>query len=461
MNQSFKYFLFATLASTSSLITVHAFAATPAAGGGSDAGQIKVLADIDGILHATAKTAATLTYQADQFLHKIEGSSTVATQLSGTPISTQTQSGQSTTINMGQTGLSNYVPWQANANQTQVINNNLSSLPGSLAKSGSLTPNLNLSWLDSNNTSSGADQNTPSDILSELTTGTPAADSLYLSSNELQNVFACNASEGGNCTATLTQQQIDNIKQPTVEHNSYFNASTLLFPPNGAYTSSAEPAYSQNAAQAYITYLTENYTPLTAGVNLNVLKNLSGNQQALAVYNVKNSSAYQQYQMDVRNIVASRSLTNTLLNQLEVERTPTSTLGQWAAKANIPSQYYNAKQGTMSPLQLENYIAYHRVNNPQWYATMSTASPATVQRETLYVLAAILADLQQAHVDREKQLSLAILQAAQSTGGLEKLIQADANSVNSVISNQKGVPASSATSSQAQKEISGLLNKKQ
>src|SRR3990167_8326524 len=101
----------------------------------------------------------------------------------------------------------------------------------------------------------------------------------------------------------------------------------------------------------------------------------------------------------MRSLLALRSISVNLLNQLIAERTPMPGLAQ---AAGLPAN----SQAKASPLQVEAYQANHRVDNPQWYNTdVAQASPATVQRETLIVLAEIEHQNYQAHLDRERILA--------------------------------------------------------
>jgi len=50
-------------------------------------------------------------------------------------------------------------------------------------------------------------------------------------------------------------------------------------------------------------------------------------------------------------------------------------------------------QGDASPAQVDKFLAEKRSSESQWYEDMAAASPATIQRETLYVLAEIRQEL--------------------------------------------------------------------
>src|SRR5690606_20968040 len=79
------------------------------------------------------------------------------------------------------------------------------------------------------------------------------------------------------------------------------------------------------------------------------------------------------------------------------------------AKAGLPTDtpgYPNA-----SPLQVEDYLAKKRIMNPNWYASIEAASPTTVLREMLYVMAEMRFELYQQRMQNE--LVLATLSALQ------------------------------------------------
>ena len=73
---------------------------------------------------------------------------------------------------------------------------------------------------------------------------------------------------------------------------------------------------------------------------------------------------------------------------------------------------------------------------------MAAASPATVQRETLFVLAEIEAQNYRAHLDRERMLATLTALASQSANVNQLLAKTDAKNVNQVISNATNTPAS-------------------
>lgn len=105
---------------------------------------------------------------------------------------------------------------------------------------------------------------------------------------------------------------------------------------------------------------------------------------------------YQSYKIDIRAILADRSVGLSNLQYLVNERTVQSGLG---AKAGMPSAYKDA-----SPLQVAQFLADRRIDNPRWVAQMNSASLTTLERQSLFTAAEIRAQLYQNHLDQERIL---------------------------------------------------------
>jgi intracellular multiplication protein IcmX len=261
---------------------------------------------------------------------------------------------------------------------------------------------------DPNDSQLVQDINNRQQLLTNLTTNTPASDTLYLSS--LSDPLAAS----------------DNVAKPTTLNDNYFNFDALLTP--NAYTSDQ-----QQAAQSYLTYATESYQSLTDGINFDKLKstlnNLSPSQRATALQNFLTNPVYQKYQLAIRSLLATKSVALSNLNLLLAERTPIKGLANQAGMPNDP----NLPAGYASPLEVENYIATERLNNPQWFQQMKTASPATVQREQVLILAEIENSLQRNHLDNERILATLSIMALQSSQANQLLLKSQAQNVNAVI----------------------------
>lgn len=228
------------------------------------------------------------------------------------------------------------------------------------------------------------------------------------------------------------------LETPTETHNDFMDFSGLLN--DTSYTTQQE-----KAAKDFVKYAAQSTQDVTVGINLS---KLYGSASALLA--VKQSPIYQEYVMTIRSLIANRSITLNTLNQLIAERTPMQGLGQAAglqpttpASGKTPAVYPPA-----SPLQVEEYQATYRVEDPTWYANLDKASPATLQREQVVMLAEIEKQNLQAHLDRERILSeLTALNLQMSTANTQSVLQQAASKVNGVIQSAVSGAAGSSTGS--------------
>ncbi len=215
----------------------------------------------------------------------------------------------------------------------------------------------------------------PANSVMAMTYGIPSSDTLYSPKDPQLSVFNANP------------QSIPN-------NDDYFDADSLLGPE--AYTSDQ-----QTAAQYYVNFVTQSYIPLGSTINFAPLAGLS---YASFVNFQRNTQVYQNYQAGVRSYMALTSIPLSNFNQLMAERTVQQGLGT-AAGLTVPTANGPQAVADASPLQIQEFIANRRVNSVQWYKDMAAASPATVQRESLFVLAEIESQLQQLHGDNERLLA--------------------------------------------------------
>lgn len=313
---------------------------------------------------------------------------------------------------------------QENNKTANEIKNTLTQIPDSALTYSVQTPDV---------TAVLKRQQQQQNLVNQLTLNTPASDTPY------SDVFGVDG--------TSFDTQGYSVAKPKTLYDNYFNFNSL-FSPSG-YT-----ANQKKAAKNYIEYLTKRYQPLITGVNFDKLKSKLNqlksrpNELAEALHNFMNTDAFKQYQLSIRSITASRSLGLSNFNDLIAERSPIETSSpndslRTLSKAiglqpTYHGTFYNPtlkKYVYASPLQISNYTANRRVNSSQWYSAMATASPATVQRETLYVLAEIESQMHQAHLDRERLLAtLTAMQMASSDTG-QLMLQTQANAVNQAIDN--------------------------
>lgn len=245
-------------------------------------------------------------------------------------------------------------------------------------------------------------------LLTNLTTNVPASDTLYLDS--VSDPLAA----------------ASNVGKPTDNYDNYFNFDSLFAPTEYS-------ASEQQAAKYYLTYATGLYQSLTSDINFSKLKsnlnNLSLDQRAAALRNFVTDPVYQQYQLNVRSNMAAKSIALSNLNWLLSERTPIKGLG---AKVGMPDDPRLAS-GDASPLAVQNYLANQRINNSDWFQQMKTASPATVQREQVLILAEIESQLQRNHLDNERLIAAISMLSLQLSQNGQMMLKTEAQSVNAII----------------------------
>lgn len=235
-------------------------------------------------------------------------------------------------------------------------------------------------------------------LIPNLTTAIPASDTLYLTDAEdpLANTYG--------------------VAKPDSLYDNYFNFDSLFAP--SAYNSDQ-----QQAATTYLQYLTKPYQSLTDNIHFSELKDnlnkLSAEKRADKLKSFLNNPAYQKFQLAVRSLIATKSLAIDNFNTLLNERVPVKGLG---AKVGMPDDPHLPK-GYASPLQVENYIANQRINSPDWFKQMKTASPAVVAREQVLILAEIESQLERNHLDNERLLATLSLMALQGTKNSEMELQ--------------------------------------
>lgn len=120
------------------------------------------------------------------------------------------------------------------------------------------------------------------------------------------------------------------------------------------------------------------------------------------------SSVGKEYKVLMRSNAAAQSVALDNLYNMLSERTVVKGLG---TKAGLTKP-------DASPLEVQEFIATRRTRDPEWYNNMTKASPTTIQRETLYVLAEMQQQLYQQHLDNQRilaTLSISQLQTMQAS----------------------------------------------
>jgi hypothetical protein len=199
-----------------------------------------------------------------------------------------------------------------------------------------------------------------------------------------------------------------------------FNMGSLIAPTaydqNGQYT-----ADYFNKFMAYIN------TPLTT-INWNSLSTSQKND-------VLGDANGQKYRTTLRSLVAARSVAMDNLYNIYSERLPVANLG---TQTGIPNTQ------DASPLQVQEYVATRRTNSQDWYNDMAQASPATVQREQLFVLAEMERQLYQLHRDNERIIAtlsaIELLDTASTKYNIQMLEPAVKSVLNMPVANTPQLP---------------------
>lgn len=140
----------------------------------------------------------------------------------------------------------------------------------------------------------------------------------------------------------------------------------------------------RKAAFAYLQYATNLSQPF--GIELN-------NEQR---QKLEGTFAGNNYKVALRSMIAARSLALNNLIGMYAKRLPIEGSGK---EAGMPDQI-NA-----SAAEVQHYIATRRATDKGWYASMSAATPATIARETLFVLVEIQREIYELRQDNERILA--------------------------------------------------------
>lgn len=217
-----------------------------------------------------------------------------------------------------------------------------------------------------------------------------------------------------------TKKTTNSGKKPASDLNS-LNLNSLIEPVQYG-TSSYNSAEN---AEHFIKYLSNQYYPAPL-VDFSKIIAQSNLDKAFQITSV------QQYLYTLREMVASYSVGMSDLYYLYHQRIPTDTeklLGskfQSITKSNLPK----GMQKEASPLALEQWMAEHRLTSydpntsvPPWLKAMENATPATLQRETVYLLAEIRYEMFQDRMVQERILATLAAQQMQAMSAYQVQIQ--------------------------------------
>lgn len=150
---------------------------------------------------------------------------------------------------------------------------------------------------------------------------------------------------------------------------------------------------------------TATYNPDQAKAAKEYIGFLSGS--AMAMVKPSGSTLQDMQQTNLyRTLAAVQSLDAYNLSKLYAERSPQLSTSA-AHMDNIQTP-----EGEISTQGLVHYVLQNKVNNPDWYKQMSKASPFTVMREGVYLLAAGVSEL---YTIEQNQQQMILTQTANNT----------------------------------------------
>lgn len=219
----------------------------------------------------------------------------------------------------------------------------------------------------------------------------------------------------------------------------------------------------------FIGYATKQYQSYTDGLNLTELKQglVEYQKQGVKVLSQKidefrKNPAYQNYQLTIRSMVANKSVSADILSGIAAERKPIMTT-QADSQLDTISRAIGVEPQTItvktpegqsvsmyryaSPLQIAQYRANYRLNDPKWFQEVAGDSSENLQRKSVVLLAEINRQLLQNHLDNEKVMgALAIL--SQQTGDVSAMmLKTQTNDVNAAIKQFAGLNGGSTSDS--------------
>lgn len=218
------------------------------------------------------------------------------------------------------------------------------------------------------------------DSVKNLTYDTPSFDTFYLPE------YSCSVSNDPTVCAYKPSDEVAQGNANSLNFDAFFG--------NNNYSSS-----NQEQAENYIQYVLQTYDPTFESTGSSSdnksffdalndkLIELNGSTDSSSetasgflITHVLQNSDFQKFWIALRSYQAKRSMILSNFNYLKAERTPQTGLGT----------AYGLSTADASPLEVENGLMDQTINNPDWYAAMKTASPATLQREQLILTSILL-----------------------------------------------------------------------
>ncbi|MBA2654534.1 MAG: hypothetical protein H0U71_05660 [Gammaproteobacteria bacterium] len=226
-----------------------------------------------------------------------------------------------------------------------------------------------------------------------------------------------------------------NMQKALIQGNENFNFTSLIGP------LSYSDQNSQNIALNFIHFMSGYATPVST-FNLNSFpeSQLSSKQKL----DIQNSANYQSFQVQRRQVLAQQSVILNNLYWMYQRRLPISTI-----------QAGDTGLGVANPsvAQIENYNATWRASSPTWYTQMSTASETNVQREMLFVLAELQAQVHRLHQDNERMIALMTINQLSNIQASKQLLAISEKQVQDNINQLMKTNADQGTSTQSTGQV--------
>lgn len=251
-------------------------------------------------------------------------------------------------------------------------------------------------------------------VNSMTVTPTPPGASSSSSSSSSSNTSSSSSSSSNSSTQVgdVNYLNMESVVDPIQYGTTNYNAATN--------------------AQNFIMYLSNQYNPMPLIDFTSIIASGATSSGTNPLQQALGNSSVQQYLYLVRQMVASYSVGMSDLYYLYNQRVPqpTSTL--------LGTQFQSITQSTLpanlqkqaSPLAIEQWSATHRLTSydpststPPWLTAMENATPATLQRENLYLLAEIREEMFKDRMLQERILATLAAQQLQSAGSQQLQLQ--------------------------------------
>lgn len=202
------------------------------------------------------------------------------------------------------------------------------------------------------------------------------------------------------------------------------------------------------APSEYLAYMNKAYSPIFGNSDLDFSQIPTALASKLG-RSALSSPIMQTFWANLRNLVAQKSVANSNFYYLISERTPSLKLGE-----SIGLRH------PISPLEASSYLANQR-RNATWYKQMNAASPAVVQRQTLYVLSEIEHQLFQNHLTQDRILGTLSAMELQNTADTALALKTESRRVKQIISTAASKTNEQRTAAQGvqNRKAMSILNK--